>query len=152
MTDLQRTVTVPAPAERAFEAFTTGLAGWWPPEYTWARDVLETIAIEPRQGGRCFERGPHGFECDWGRVLAWDPPRRLLFTWQIGPDRVPEPNPEKASEVEVRFVENGDASTRVELEHRAFARHGDDGEGYRDALASPQGWPYILDRYAAALS
>jgi uncharacterized protein YndB with AHSA1/START domain len=84
---------VAAPVERAFATFSDGLAGWWPREYTWAQDTLETIAIEPREGGRCFERGPHGFHCDWGRVLAWDPPDRLAFTWQIGPDRVPEPNP-----------------------------------------------------------
>jgi uncharacterized protein YndB with AHSA1/START domain len=147
---LHHATTVAAPVERAFATFSDGLAGWWPREYTWAQDTLETIAIEPREGGRCFERGPHGFHCDWGRVLAWDPPDRLVFTWQIGPDRVPEPNPAKASEVEVRFVADGPSATRVELEHRGFSRHGDGGDRYRAAMGSRLGWPLILDRYAAA--
>jgi uncharacterized protein YndB with AHSA1/START domain len=147
---VRESVTVPVPAERAFDAFTR-LAAWWPREYTWAADTLEDIGIEPREGGFCFERGPFGFTCHWGRVLVWDPPGRLVFTWQIAPDRVPEPNPAKASEVEVRFEPAGTAGTRVDLEHRAFARHGDDGNAYRQALASPEGWPFILDRYAATL-
>lgn len=142
---------VATPASDAFEIFTDGLSTWWPAEYTWAQDTLETIAIEAEVGGRCFERGPHGFECDWGRVLTWEPPRRLVFTWQISPERVPEPNPDKAGEVEVRFVEEEPAKTRVEFEHRGFARHGDHGTDYRDAMASPQGWPYILDQYVAAV-
>ncbi|MGH8929928.1 MAG: SRPBCC family protein, partial [Egibacteraceae bacterium] len=123
-------VTVEAPAERAFALFTEGLGSWWPADYTWARDTLDTIGIEPRLGGRCFERGPHGFTCDWGRVLAWDPPQRLVLSWQIGPRREPEPDPGKASVVEVRFSA-GDPSVTVELEHRGFARHGDSGDLYR---------------------
>jgi uncharacterized protein YndB with AHSA1/START domain len=149
---IRHTLVVLAPVERAFAAFTAGLASWWPREYTWAGDVLETIAIEPREGGRCFERGPESFTCDWGRVRAWEPPRRLVFTWQISPRREPEPNPARASEAEVRFVREGPASTRVEFEHRHLERHGQGGDTYRDALASTQGWPYILGRYAAALN
>ena len=116
------------------------------------RRHLEDIGIEPREGGHCFERGPDGFTCHWGRVLAWDPPARLVFAWQIAPDRVPEPNPAKASEVEVRFDPAGPSGTRVELEHRAFARHGESGDTYRQAMASPEGWPLLLDRYAATLA
>ena len=148
---VRHSVTVPGPPERAFVAFTEGFAGWWPREYTWSQDVLETIAIEPKVGGRCFERGPHDFECDWGRVLTWDPPHRVLFTWQIGPSREPVPNPARAGEVEVRFMSEGGAGARVELEHRGFARHGEAGEGYRDSMASEHGWPLILDRFAASL-
>jgi uncharacterized protein YndB with AHSA1/START domain len=140
--------TVPLPADQAFTAF-ADLARWWPHEYTWAADTLEDIGLEPREGGLCYERGPHGFTCHWGRVLAWEPSTRLLFAWQITPDRVPQPNPAKASEVEVRF-RPADSGTRVELEHRAFARHGDAADAYRQAMASPQGWPLILDRYAAS--
>jgi len=147
---IQRAVVVPLAREEAFRLFGPGFASWWPQEYTWAQDVLETIAIEPREGGRCFERGPHGFECDWGRVLNWEPAARLAFSWQIGPKREPVPDPEKASEVEVRFVAEQATETRVELEHRGFDRHGEGGGGYRAALDSEQGWPYILDRYAAA--
>jgi uncharacterized protein YndB with AHSA1/START domain len=107
---IRQAVTVPVPAEAAFAAF-VDLAGWWPPEYTWAADTLEAIGIEPREGGHCLERGPHGFTLHWGRVLAWEPPARLVFTWQIAPDRVPQPNPAKASEVEVRFLPVGDPAT-----------------------------------------
>jgi uncharacterized protein YndB with AHSA1/START domain len=98
---IHQIMTVPMSVEHAFKIFAEGLASWWPAEYTWSQDVLETIAIEPGEGGRCFERGPHNFECDWGRVLTWEPPHRLAFTWQISPKREPEPNPAKASEVEV---------------------------------------------------
>lgn len=149
---IQLTVTVAAPAERAFAVFVDDLATWWPKEYTWSQEVLETIAIEPGEGGRCFERGPHGFECDWGRVLVWEPPRRLVFSWQIGPDRVPEPNPARASEVEVRFTPAGESATRVELEHRGFGRHGEGAEPYREGMGSPEGWPLLLERYAAVAS
>jgi uncharacterized protein YndB with AHSA1/START domain len=148
---IHREVTVPVSADRAFEAFTDGLAGWWPAEYTWSGDVPETIAIEPRAGGRCYERGPHGFSCDWGRVTACEPPVRLLFLWQIAPDRTPQPNPDRASEVELRFAEQDASATRVELEHRVFERHGEQGGAYREGMASEQGWPELLRRYAAAL-
>jgi uncharacterized protein YndB with AHSA1/START domain len=99
---IRQSVAVAVPVDQAFAAF-ADLARWWPREYTWAGDTLEDIGIDPRQGGFCFERGPHGFTCHWGRVLTWDPPTRLVLTWQIAPDRAPEPNPAKASEVEVRF-------------------------------------------------
>jgi uncharacterized protein YndB with AHSA1/START domain len=148
---IRRAVTVQAPVERSFAAFTAELASWWPREYTWANETLEAIGIEPREGGHCFELGPGGFHCDWGTVLTWDPPNRLVFAWQIAPSRAPEPNPAKASEVEVRFAPEGPLATRVQLEHRGFARHGDDGEAYRHALDSPQGWTMMLDRYATAL-
>jgi uncharacterized protein YndB with AHSA1/START domain len=149
---LRCAVTVGGPPERAFVAFAEGFQGWWPREYTWSQEVLETIAIEPRVGGRCFERGPNGFECDWGRVLAWEPPHRIAFTWQIGPSREPVPNPARAGEVEVRFLADQGAGTRVELEHKGFARHGDAGPGYREAMGSEMGWPLILERFAASLT
>ncbi len=146
---IRESVTVPVPVEQAFAGF-VDLARWWPHEYTWAADTLEDIGIDPQaEGGHCYERGPHGFTCHWGRVLLWDPPARLVFAWQIAPDRVPEPNPARASEVEVRFQPAGLSSTRVDLEHRTFARHGEAGDAYRQALASPQGWPYMLGRYAS---
>lgn len=149
---IRRAVTVQVSAERAFGAFTERLATWWPKEYTWSGEVLETIGIEPREGGRCFERGPYGFECQWGRVLAWQPPSRLVLAWQIGPARVPEPDPAKASQVEVCFLAEGPRTTWVELEHRSFARHGEGADAYRVGMASAQGWPYLMDRYAAAVA
>ncbi len=149
---IRRTMTVPASAEQAFAVFTEGLASWWPAEYTWSQEVLETIAIEPGAGGRCFERGPHHFECDWGRVLAWEPPRRLVFSWQISPGREPQPNPTKASEVELRFTPEGEMATRIAFEHRGFERHGEGGDEYRAALDSPPGWSYILECYVKAVT
>jgi uncharacterized protein YndB with AHSA1/START domain len=138
---------IAADPERAFEAFTADLMNWWPADYTWSgRSALVEIGMEPGAGGLCFEVGPHGFRCDWGRVLTWDPPRRLVFTWQVGPNREPLPDPARASEVEVRFHEG-----RVALEHRGFERHGPTGDDYRKALASPEGWPFILDRFRSYL-
>jgi hypothetical protein len=157
---VRRTLTVGVPTDRAFTTFVEEFANWWPPEYTWGQEALETIGIEGREGGRCFERGPHGFHNDWGRVLAYEPPTegregggRLLISWQVSPMREPVPDPERASEVEVRFEEEGPSSTRVEFEHRSFSRHGPGGEEYLEAMSSPDwGWTYILDRYAANLT
>ena len=144
---MHREISVPVPPDRAFALFAE-LDGWWPREYTWSGSALQLIAIEPRVGGACFERGPFGFECDWGRVLVWDPPRRLALTWQIAFDRTPQPDPARASEVEVRFVSEGNG-TRVTLIHRLFSRHGERALDYREGMASPAGWTRMLDRYAA---
>jgi uncharacterized protein YndB with AHSA1/START domain len=142
-------ITVPVPPEQAFATFTEDMTSWWPAEYTWANRTLQRIAIEPEEGGRCFERGPHGFTCDWGRVVTCEPPSRIAFTWQISPQRVPQPDPAQASLVEVRFEPDRDG-TRVALAHRHFSRHGAGAEGYEAAMSSPQGWPLLLERFAAA--
>lgn len=144
-------VDVPLAQDRAFSLFVDDFFTWWPFEYTWATDHLTWIGIEPKRGGHCFELGPHGFRLDWGRVLDYDPPRRLSFLWQIGPDRVPQPNPEAASKVEVSFESDG-PGTRVTLVHGDFERHGSAAESYREGMASPQGWRYILERYSSAAS
>jgi uncharacterized protein YndB with AHSA1/START domain len=147
---LRSALRVPVPAERAFAAFTAGLAQWWVKEYTWSGpDALAEIGIEPREGGMAYEIGPHGFRSDWGRVVVWQPPHRLVFCWQIGPDRAPVPDPAKASEVEVRFTPEDGDGTRVEVEHRGFDRHGEAAEGYRAALTA--GWQELLSRYWAVV-
>jgi uncharacterized protein YndB with AHSA1/START domain len=143
-------ITVAIPPERAFALFCEEMTSWWPPEYTWAQKTLERIGIEPREGGHCFELGPHGFRSDWGRVVTCEPPARIAFTWQISPQRVPQPDPARASLVEVRFDPDGESGTRVQLAHRHFSRHGEGAEGYEAAMSSPQGWPYLLERFAAA--
>jgi uncharacterized protein YndB with AHSA1/START domain len=148
---IRETITVPASPDKAFSAFVEALGSWWPSAYTWSGDVLETIAIEPKADGRCFERGPHNFECDWGRVLSYEPPARLAFLWQISPRREPVPDPAKSSEVEVSFIGEGDA-TRVELTHDQFDRHEEGAAEYREGLASEQSWPYILRCYRAAVA
>jgi uncharacterized protein YndB with AHSA1/START domain len=143
---VRTTLTVPAPVEAAFAAFTDRLGDWWTKEYTWSGpEVLAEIGIEPEPGGMAYEIGPHGFRADWGRVTAWEPPRRLVLSWQIGPDRVPVPDPALASEVEVTFAPDGGA-TRVSVEHRDFDRHGDAAEGYWEAMTA--GWHELLSRYA----
>jgi len=91
----------------------------WPREFTWSHDAIETVALEPREGGRVLERGPDGFQLASGRVREVERPRRAVFTWQIRPRREPVPDPSRASEVEVRFEELADGETRVDLEHRA---------------------------------
>lgn len=144
-------LTVPVSANQAFETFIKELNSWWPKEYTWAGEGLEEIAIEPYENGRCYERGPNGFECDWGRVLKYEPPNRIIFTWQIDPDRVPQPNAKKASEVEVLF-EGSDNETELTFIHRNFENHDDNAEAYKEALGSPQGWPYILNNFEEVVS
>lgn len=140
---------VPRPPAEAFDLFTNHLATWWPAEYTWAQEALEELAIEPRSGGFCYEVGPYGFRCDWGRVTECVPPERLVFSWQISPGRAPVPDPAKASVVEAAFAaEDGRAATRVAVEHREFDRHGDGAAAYRDAMASEFGWPFILGQFA----
>jgi uncharacterized protein YndB with AHSA1/START domain len=146
---LRSSLLVPASAERAYEVFTSRLADWWVMEYTWSGPtLLAELGMEPRAGGMLYEIGPYGFRSDWGRILTWDPPRRLVFTWQIGADRAPVPDPARASEVEVLFTP-GDTGTLVEVAHRHFDRHGAAAEGYRRALTA--GWHELLSRYAMTL-
>lgn len=146
---VQHEVTVGVTPDEAFRAFTERLRAWWPREYTWSGPALEDIGIEPREGGFCYERGPFGFRCDWGRVTAWDPGHRLAFLWQIGMHREPLPDPARASCVAVRFLPLAGGRCSVALVHSQFDRHGDAGAEYAAALAEPQGWPHILRRYAA---
>lgn len=148
---VRRTLTVAAPPERAFEVFTAGFASWWPSSHSVIEGGYEGAHIEPREGGRWYERHADGGEAEWGRVLAWDPPRRVVLSWAVGPTREPETDPARMSEVEARFIAEGGQGTRVELEHRAFARHGEGADLYRAGMGSPGGWPLILERFAAAV-
>jgi uncharacterized protein YndB with AHSA1/START domain len=149
MEPVRASVTVEAPRERAFELFTEGMGEWWPKEFSWSQDKLEAIGIEPHADGFAYERGPRGFTIHWGRVTAWDPPARLVLNWQIAGDRSPQPDPDRSSEVEVRFDEQN-GSTRVDVEHRAWERHGDGAREYRDSFERAGAWPYALERFAAA--
>ena len=142
-------VNVPAEPADAFRSFTADLGEWWPPEFTWSQNTLEDIGMDCEEGGACFEIGPHGFRCDWGRVIQWDPPERVVLTWQISPERQPEPDPAKSSEVVVRFRPADNGSSQVVLEHAGFQRHGDRADEYRAGME--KGWGYLLDRYAAAV-
>ncbi len=141
---LTASTTVEAPPEAAFDLFTAGFGRWWPPEFSWSgAQGLTAMGMEPGIDGFLYERGPHGLRLDWGRVLEWDPPVRLAFTWQIGPDRVPVPDPALATEVEVRFQPAGHGLTSVEITHRGWERHGDAGAAYRADFS--RAWPQALE-------
>lgn len=148
---LEYSIMVDAHRDHAFKLFTESFGDWWPPAYSWAGDLLQNIGIEPAKGGVCFEIGPHGFHCDWGTVLEWEPPQRLSILWQISPQRIPVPDPNKASEVTIKFIDINSSTTRVELAHRHFERHGEGSADYCKAMASQQGWPYILTLYTSYL-
>lgn len=145
--DLRAEVVVQAPQESAFSLFTLQFGSWWPPEFSWSGAAkLEGIGMEPRADGFLHEYGPYGLRLDWGRILVWEPPERLVFSWQIGPDRVPVPDPTQATEVEVRFTPTNAGSTHVEVTHSCWDRHGDQAERYREDFS--QAWPYALQRLA----
>jgi uncharacterized protein YndB with AHSA1/START domain len=147
ITPVRQTVTVPVSADRAFTLFTEGFNTWWPGHHMGAAELAEAV-LEPREGGRWYERDTDGSECDWGKVLIYQPPHLLVVTWQINAEWKYEPDPAHASEVEVRFTEEA-GHTRVELEHRYIERHGKGAEDLRTSVDSPGGWPGILQMYAA---
>jgi uncharacterized protein YndB with AHSA1/START domain len=141
---------VGAKRERAFEVFAYELAQWWPRDYTFSGDKLAAIGIEPVAGGRWFECDEDGREIAWGDVRAFDPGKRLVLTWAISAQREPEA-PRHASEIEVRFAQEGWRQTLVSVEHRQFARHGQGAEQMREGMAGPLGWSFLLECYAEAL-
>jgi uncharacterized protein YndB with AHSA1/START domain len=142
-------ITVKAPLERAFRVFTQGIGRWWPRDHHVGARPLADAVIEPRQGGRFFEIGDDGSECEWGQVLVWEPPQRLVLAWQLQLDWKFHPDLGRASEVEVRFIPEGEGRTRVELEHRNFERHGAGAEALPQAVGSDGGWPAIMRSFAA---
>jgi uncharacterized protein YndB with AHSA1/START domain len=151
-TTVRTEVVVDAPADRAFRLFTERFDRIKPREHNMLGvDIAESV-FEPRAGGRVYDRGVDGTECQWGRVLAFEPPDRILFSWDINPSWRIETDLAKTSEVEVRFVADGPGRTRVELEHRHLDRHGDGWDGMRDGVRADQGWPLYLERFAAAVA
>src|SRR5262245_54118248 len=149
---LRLTIEVAVGVDRAFEVFTTDFDRIKPREHNlMGEDIAETV-LEPRAGGRLYDRGVNGATCDWGRVLAIDPPHRLLLGWHISPGWQIETDPERASEIEVTFTPIDDAHTRVELEHRHLDRHGEGWKDARGALEGGEGWPVYLSRYVELLA
>jgi uncharacterized protein YndB with AHSA1/START domain/uncharacterized damage-inducible protein DinB len=145
---VKKSVTVKANAEHAFNVFTEGFDTWWPRGHHIGKQPLVKAVIEPRAGGRCFGREADGTECDWGRVLTWEPPHRFVLAWQIDPRWQYEPDITKASEVEIRFTPEAGGMTRVDLEHRNFERHGEGGGLIRTGVDGPNGWGDLLQLYA----
>jgi uncharacterized protein YndB with AHSA1/START domain len=146
-TEVRVQVTVAAPIERAFAVFTDGCDGWWPRPYRLGEAERTDARIEPRVGGRWYERTADGEQADWGEVLDCDAPERLVVSWQIKPDFRVEPDPARASRVEVRFAAEAPDRTTVTLVHRELERHGEQWETMRDAVAGA--WPGIMGAYAA---
>jgi uncharacterized protein YndB with AHSA1/START domain len=148
---VQKQIVVEAPIERAFSVFTEEFDSIKPREHNLlAVEIAETV-FEPRAGGRIYDRGVDGSECHWARVLAYEPPDRVLFSWDINPQWQIESDLEKTSEVEVRFISESPERTRVELEHRNLDRHGEGWEGTREGVGSEGGWPLYLERFAGLL-
>lgn len=147
---VRQSVTVPLSPERAFALFVDEIGAWWPHTHSLATAPFQSAFIEPRVGGRWYERAEDGAECEWGRVLAYDPPRRLSLGWHIHADYTVDPDPRHASTVDVRFHPHGEGSTRVELAHHGFERHGAGAAGVHASVGSPGGWPLILDLYRQA--
>ena len=146
---ISKTVTVNASRERAFTVFTKGFNTWWPREHKLGDADLAEAVIEPRVGGRWYEHCVDGSECDWGSVLAYEPPDRVVLSWRLQGDWTIDTDPAKASEIEVRFIAEGPDQTRVELEHRHIERH-DLAEDVVKGVSQEGGWGGILERYAEA--
>ena len=151
-TSVRSEIVVEAPIERAFQVFTQQFDRIKPREHNMLGvDIAESV-FEPRAGGRVYDRGVDGSECQWARVLTFEPPDRLVFTWDINPYWQIESDLDKTSEVEVRFIAESATRTRVELEHRNLDRHGDGWQGLGEGVGGNEGWPLYLQRFAAAVS
>jgi len=145
---VRKSVRVSAPPRRAFEVFTAGIGRWWPKSHHIGASDLDTHVIEPKNGGRWFERGVDGVECEIGKVLVWEPPSRLVLSWQLTPDWKYDAH--LITEVEVRFLPDGTNATRVELEHRNLERFGPRADAMRQQIDSPDGWGALLQLFAQA--
>ncbi|MEV1082863.1 SRPBCC family protein [Streptomyces sp. NPDC050211] len=145
-------VTVPVPPSEAFARFTDGFADWWPEKQGFTGAPLSSVGFEGREGALWTEHTSDGDSMKWGRVLAWQPPERIVLSWELTPEWATTENVEEASRIEVRFAAADEYSTQVTLTHSEFQRHGDGGGSMREAMASEsEGWPYLLNGYRRAL-
>lgn len=143
MTDpLVITVELRCPAEHAFRTWTDRLSQWWPADHTVSGQDPVDVILEGRLGGRIVERTPAGTEYEWGEITIWEPPRRLAYRWYLRQDRA------DATDVEIRFIDRGDATTRVEIEHRGWERLGSRGPDVR--RNNTRGWHDLLPRFVEA--
>jgi uncharacterized protein YndB with AHSA1/START domain len=149
---VRKDIIVAVPQERAFAVFTERFGDFKPPEHNLLGVPIAETVFEPKVGGHIVDRGADGSECRWARILVYEPPDRVVFSWDIGPTWQLESNPENASEVEVRFVAEAADRTRVELIHRNIDRHGPGWEAVHDGIDGDAGWPLYLQRYAALLT
>lgn len=149
---VRKSVTVKGSVDRAFRLFTDGIDTWWPRDHHIGKSPMKRVLIEGKRGGRCYTEQVDGTDCDWGSVLQWDPPHSFVLAWQISGSWQFQPDLAQSSEVEVRFTPAGEGTTRVDLEHRYFERHGAGAAAMRNAVDSPNGWSGTLQRYADAVT
>jgi uncharacterized protein YndB with AHSA1/START domain len=147
MSSVRSEVVVEAPADRAFRVFTEKMETWWPASHHIGKVPFRTIVLDRRANGRWAEIGDDGSECDWGRVLVWDPPKRVVLGWQLTADWHYDAN--FVTEVEINFTPMDAGKTRVALEHRNLERFGKNAEAFAKSISSEGGWPLILNSFAA---
>jgi len=145
---VRKSITVNAAPERAFRVFTGEFDSWWPRSHHIGTSPMTRGIVESKTGGRCYSEQEDGTECDWGTVLVWDPPRRIVIAWQINTNWTFQPDLARSSEVEVRFTPEPGGKTRVDLEHRRLERHGEGAAAMRTAIDAPNGWGGLLQLYA----
>jgi len=138
---IRKSVVVGAPVERAFSVFVERFDAIKPREHNLLSVPIAQTVFQPRVGGKIYDVGTDGSRCEWARVLVYEPPSRIVFTWHI------ESDPARTSEVEVRFIAEDDDRTRVELEHRHLERHGDGWRSVADGVGGDAGWPLYLSRF-----
>jgi hypothetical protein len=148
-TSIRKSIVVNAPIAHAFKVFTERFDSWWPHTHHIGKVEPFTAILEPREGGRWFERGADGSECDWGKVLVYSPPNRVAVSWHLDATYAYDPDPSKASRVDVTFHDEGNGRTRVELVHSQLDRHGAGWEKLREGVDSAGGWTGILDKFAS---
>lgn len=151
-TTVTTSIVVNTSLARAFRVFTEDFGSFKPPEHNMLQVPIAETVFEPRVGGSLYDRGVDGSQCRWARVLAYDPPNRIVLSWDIDPYWQIETDPSRTSEWEVRFTAEEPERTRVDIEHRHLDRHGEGWEGVRDGIAGDQGWPLYLQRYAERLT
>ena len=148
-TTVRASTEVDAPVEHCFRVYTEEIGSWWDKDHHIIEAPYDHMVFEPRAGGAIYDVGTDGSECRWGTVLAYEPPSRVVFSWNISPQWQLETDPARCSEVEVRFSPLDGDRTLVELEHRHIDRHGDGWAGMRAAVADPNGWRGGLRAFAA---
>lgn len=144
---VRKTIDVKTSRERAFDVFTAGMGRWWRPDHHIAPQPFVDVVVEPKAGGRWYERDAEGTTCEWGKVLAWAPPERIVLAWQLNAEW--KYDPDFVTELEIRFLALGPALTRVELEHRDIEKFGSRAADVRAMLDTDNGWTGALARYAA---
>lgn len=145
---VRQQIVVSATVERAFTMFTAQFGAFKPREHNLLSSPIADTVFEGRVGGHIYDVGEDGSRCEWARVLVYEPPSRVVFSWDIGPTWQVETDPAKTSEVEVRFIAEAADRTRVELEHRYLDRHGDGWRSVAEGVAGDEGWPLYVRRYA----